>query len=71
MAKLQIARGQGLPHAVTSRKTLNKLAQSSRLGTAETNLTRNHEVAGSIPGLAQWVGKGSGVAVSCGIGQHL
>ena len=25
---------------------------SSRLGTVETNLTRNHEVAGSIPGLA-------------------
>ena len=22
---------------------------------AETNLTRKHEVAGSIPGLAQWV----------------
>ena len=21
----------------------------------KTNLTRNHEVAGSIPGLAQWV----------------
>ena len=35
-----------------------------------TNQTRNHEVAGSIPGLAQWV-KGSGVAgvaVSCGVG---
>ena len=32
-----------------------------------TNLTRNHEVAGSVPALAQWV-KGSGVAVSCGIG---
>ena len=24
-------------------------------GAAETNLTRNHEVEGSIPGLAQWV----------------
>ena len=28
---------------------------SSHCGTAETNLTGNHEVAGSIPGLAQWV----------------
>ena len=28
---------------------------SSHHGTAETNPTRNHEVAGSIPGLAQWV----------------
>ena len=28
---------------------------SSRHGAAETNLTRNHEVVGSIPGLAQWV----------------
>ena len=28
---------------------------SSRCGAAETNPTRNHEVAGSIPGLAQWV----------------
>ena len=27
---------------------------SSRGGTAETNPTRKHEVAGSIPGLAQW-----------------
>ena len=24
-------------------------------GTVEKNPTRNHEVAGSIPGLAQWV----------------
>ena len=29
---------------------------SSRRGTAETNPTRNHKVAGSIPGLTQWVG---------------
>ena len=29
--------------------------KSSHCGTAETNLTRNHEVAGSIPGLVQWV----------------
>ena len=28
---------------------------SSRLGAGETNPTRNHEVAGSIPGLTQWV----------------
>ena len=32
-----------------------------------TNPTRYHEVAGLIPGLAQWV-KGSGVSVSCGVG---
>ena len=30
--------------------------RSSRRGTAEANLTRNHEISGSIPGLAQWVG---------------
>ena len=28
---------------------------SSCCGSAETNLTRNHEVAGLISGLAQWV----------------
>jgi len=32
-----------------------------------TNPTRNHEVVGSVPALAQWV-KRSGVAVSCGVG---
>ena len=31
-----------------------KKLQRSR-GEAETNQTRNHEVAGSIPGLTQWV----------------
>jgi len=34
-----------------------------------TNPTRNHEVAGSVPGLAQRV-KQSGVAVSCGVGRR-
>ena len=29
--------------------------RSSHCGTVETNLNSNHEVAGSIPGLAQWV----------------
>ena len=29
--------------------------RSSCHGASETNLTRNHEVTGSIPGLAQWV----------------
>ena len=34
-----------------------------------TNPTRNDEIVGSIPGLAQWV-KVSSVAVSCGIGHR-
>ena len=29
--------------------------RSSSCGTEETNLARNHEVAGSTPGVAQWV----------------
>ena len=40
--------GQNIP-------TTKILMQSPRCGTAETNLTRNHEVADSIPGLTQWV----------------
>ena len=33
------------------------------------NLTRNHDVAGSIPALAQWVGD-LAVAVSYGVGRR-
>ena len=34
---------------------IKKILGSSRHGAGETNPTRNHEVTGSIPGLAQWV----------------
>ena len=34
---------------------LNVQDRSSLGGAAETNLTWNHEVTGSIPGFAQWV----------------
>ena len=33
----------------------SRVCGSSCHGTVETNLTGNHEVASSIPGLAQWV----------------
>ena len=33
----------------------SEFSWSSHRGAAETNLTRNHEVGGSIPGLAKWV----------------
>ena len=32
-----------------------KIFQEFRSGAVETNPTRNHEVSGSIPGLARWV----------------
>ena len=35
--------------------SLNFVFQSSHHGAAEMNPTRNHEVAGLMPGLAQWV----------------
>ena len=36
-------------------KKKRKVLWSSCHGAAEANPTRNHEVVGSIPGLAQWV----------------
>ena len=36
-------------------KTKYRTTRSSLRGTAETNPTRNHDVTGSIPGLAQSV----------------
>ena len=38
-----------------TKKKKKFLEQYSHHGTAEMNLTRNHEVKGLIPGLAQWV----------------
>ena len=37
------------------KQTCIKNMGSSHHGAAETNLTRNREVSGSIPGLTQWV----------------
>ena len=37
------------------KKCVTLKTRSSHLGTVEMNLTRNHEVADLIPGLAQWV----------------
>ena len=39
---------------LSSRLKCHVLQGSSHCGTVETNPTRNHEDAGSIPGLAQW-----------------
>ena len=43
------------PHPDNNCKKRKKKEKSSCRGAAETNLARNHEVAGSIPGLPQWV----------------
>ena len=44
------------PRATGTAKNKNKIRlRSSCRVSVETNLTRNHEVAGSIPSLIQWV----------------
>ena len=45
------------------------ICKSSLCGSMVTNLTSIYEDVGSILGLAPWV-KGSGVAVSCGVGHR-
>ena len=43
-------------HSALAVLSLNNIGSgSSHRGAAETNPTRNHEVPGSIPGLAWWV----------------
>ena len=50
-----------------SHKSKNVHFGSSHCGSVEINPTGIHEVASLIPGLTQWV-KGSGIAMSCGVG---
>ena len=40
---------------IGNRNVESEANRSSRRGAVEMNPTRNHEVAGSMPGLAQWV----------------
>ena len=49
-----------MPWAVALKRQKKKKKKRQKLcssccGTAETNPTRNDEVVGSVPGLAQWV----------------
>ena len=61
----------GIPAATLDHETnLSMEGRSSCRGTAETNPTRTHGVAGSIAGLVQWV-KDQSIAVSCGVGHRL
>ena len=50
-----MCRGSGPRKGKKTKKNQKKTQESSRRGAMETNPTRNHEVVGSIPGLAQWV----------------
>ena len=47
--------GSGVAVAVVFSFTNKSSFWSSHGGAVEMNSTRNHEVSGSIPGLAQWV----------------
>ena len=42
-------------HEIEEPQAKGQLARSALCGAAETNLSRNHEVVGSLPGLSQWV----------------
>ena len=60
LPSLEIAVHLMQPHAVITRCTdtmtaLTTVTGSSRRGSADTNLTRIHEDANSIPGLAPWM----------------
>ena len=46
---------KNLPERRKKKHHSRRGAGSSHRGAAETNPIRNHEVEGSIPGLAQWV----------------
>ena len=53
----ELERQGGCQASMINKTKQNKTTNNSSFcrGAAETNLTRNHEVVGSIPGLTQWV----------------
>ena len=55
MIPLPCASSLGPSDAFSASPSKQQQAWSSHHGAAEMNLIRNHEVSGSIPGLAQWV----------------
>ena len=44
---------RGVTHSIFNK--VNNIVGSSHVAQQLTNPTRNHEVSGSVPGLAQWV----------------